>query len=89
MTYRVVHHAYCGMTIPLGEGMSYRQAQARIKRRIAWFKKEIGGPVTYLGPGHYELEEPEDCAMVPDDCGTLAIKKEVAHAQGLRNRAGW
>jgi len=75
-SYRVVHHAYCGMPVPLGEGMSYREAQARVRTRIDWFKKTFDAPVTYLGPGRYELEEPEVCCMVPDACGILAIERE-------------
>lgn len=77
MTYRVVHHAYCGMAIPLAEGLSWSEAHARVYRRIAWFKDNIDGPVTWIGPGRWEMGEPETCAMVPDACGLLCIEKEA------------
>jgi hypothetical protein len=77
MTYRVVHHAYCGMSFAIAEGLSWNQAQARAARRRRWFAKEIGGDVVQLGPRSWELQEPEDCLMVPDDCGTLSISKET------------
>lgn len=75
-SYSVSHMAYCGMRIPLAEGLSYKEARERVKRRIAWFKEVFGGPVTFISPLRYELEEPEDCMMVPDSCGYLTINKE-------------
>ena len=76
-SYKVVHHAYCGMSIPLAEGLTWSEARARVKRRVDWFRKTMGGPVRWWGPGDVELEEPEDVAMVPDAYGHTRIHKEA------------
>lgn len=74
--YAVVHHAYCGMTIPLGDGFTYTEARARVKRRIAWFENIYGGEVVWHSNNRVELCEPETCLMIPDACGILLIQKE-------------
>ena len=74
---RVVHYAYCGMSIPLGSGYTAAEARARIARRIAWFKERIGGAVVYHGGFTYELCEPDpNYGLVPDACGTLTAEPE-------------
>jgi hypothetical protein len=72
-TYSVVHNAYCGMTVPLADGMTYQEARDRFKRRIEWFKHTYGGEVIYRGSSCAELCEPETCCFIPDACGTLRI----------------
>jgi hypothetical protein len=74
-TYSVTHQGYCGMSIPLGEGFTYKEAVERAKCRIAWFRLHIGGAVSRLSPNRWELQEPESAYMVPDACGVLEITK--------------
>jgi hypothetical protein len=72
-SYDVVHFAYCGMAVPLLEDVDYQTARDRFKRRVEYFRRRIGGAVVYRGRSEAELCEPEQCMMVPDDCGTLKI----------------
>ncbi len=80
-TYSVATQAYCGMTIPHGDGFTYQEAKERAKRRMEWFEKRIGGAISRLSPNTWELEEPEDAMMVPDACGILEIRKGEARIQ--------
>jgi len=78
-TWRVAHICYCGMTIPLGQGYTFAEAQDRMRRRIDWFERVIGGEVTLLGGPSLtavEFQEPEICHMVPDSCGVAYIREE-------------
>ncbi len=85
--YKVTHVSYSGMPVPLGAGFTWREAFARAKRRIAYFKEKYRGSVTRLGKGlksssssaQWELMEPESCVMVPDACGFLTIQKEKSN----------
>lgn len=74
--YAVTHYAYCGMTVPLGNGYTYKEARERFKRRIEWFKQTYRGDVIFYSVTKVELCEPEDVCMVPDACGVLRIQKE-------------
>ena len=71
-SYRLVHHAYCGMPVPIEEGdmQDCRTAAARLLMR----RRRQGFPVTTLEIGErWEIMEPEDCMMVPDQCGVLTL----------------
>lgn len=74
--YAVTHQAYCGMTIPIADGLSYQEAQARAVRRVNWFKQKYGGDVVRHGRNQWELCEPETAMMIPDACGTLLVQPE-------------
>ena len=76
MTYRVTHYAYCGMSIPLGIGYTHYEARQRFERRIKWFQKVFDGEVLREGLNKAELSEPDNCMLVPDECGILRIEKE-------------
>jgi hypothetical protein len=80
-TYSVTTQGYCGMSIPHGSDYTYEEARARVKQRIEWFKARIGGAVVKLGRNQWELQEPENCMMVPDACGTLEITKGESRIQ--------
>ena len=72
--WQVTHQAYCGMSIPLGTFDDLADAKAKFEARIRWFENRIGGDVDRADDGlSAELNEPEDCCMVPDACGTLTI----------------
>lgn len=75
--WKVTHYAYCGMSIPLGDFTSHKEAMERVRARLRWFKRRICGEVMSLAKGReWELCEPDDCMMVPDACGILKIEKE-------------
>lgn len=76
MTYKVVHVSYCGMTVPLAEGVDLEEARAVVARRQKRFEKVFGGEVTWHSPWQVEFEEPEGLFMVPDECGMTWIEKE-------------
>lgn len=68
--------AYCGMTMKIAEGDSdtVRKAAAKLLRR----RRNNDFPVWCLEKGtKWEVGEPEDCMMVPDDSGILRINEEV------------
>jgi hypothetical protein len=73
--YTVTLHAYCGMAQPMGDSvMDYdeaRQEAATLLRR----RRREGFPITVITKGRkWEVEEPDDCAMVPDCCGVLILR---------------
>lgn len=74
--YRVQHHAYCGMSgIPatFEERCEARRCAAmRLKRLRKRFTV-----VTVKRGARWEILEPEECAMVPDQCGILAIHRHT------------
>jgi hypothetical protein len=72
--YRVVLLAYCGMTFPHGDpGMDRDEARQEVARLIRRRRRE-GFPVTTHTRGStWEVMEPEDTMMVPDECGTLLL----------------
>jgi hypothetical protein len=73
--YTLTLHAYCGMAEPIGDnGMDLddaRQEAARLIRR----RRRQDFPITVIEKGRkWEVEEPEDCFMVPDCCGVLILR---------------
>jgi len=72
--FNVTTYAYCGMTLPHGEYESIEDARSRAAQRIRYLRSE-DFPVVKIGPLEWEVEEPEDCMMVPDCCGTLCIEE--------------
>src|SRR5579864_5248574 len=71
--FRLVNHAYCGMSIPIKEGAKddVRSAAARYLRRL----RREGFPVVTMESGReWEIQEPEDSVLVPDECGLLTIR---------------
>ena len=69
---KLVMASYCGIYQTLCEG-TISECRDRAKRRILWFKKVIGGEVSSLSPSKWELSEPDNSTMVPDECGILSI----------------
>lgn len=67
----LTHQAYCGMNVPLGAGdiETMRAKAARILRR----RRNAGFPCTKLGDGQWEIMEPEDCMMIPDQSGVMIL----------------
>jgi len=74
--YSVVMQSHCGMTSVLESGVDYVDAQARVKRRLAWFERVYGGEVIRLDRNSWELCEPDACCMIPDACGILLVQKD-------------
>jgi hypothetical protein len=73
--YRLVHHAYCGMDVPYGEFEDRAEARSEAAKLVQLRRRE-GYPVTTLERGRqWEIQEPENCMMVPDECGVLALHK--------------
>jgi hypothetical protein len=73
--YTVTLHAYCGMAQPIGDDYmdhdEARQEAAKLLRR----RRRQGFPITVIKKGRkWEVEEPEDCMMVPDSCGVLTLR---------------
>ena len=73
--YTLNFSAYCGMSMKIAEGdyETVRHAAAKILRR----RKNNDFPVWCLEKGKkWEIGEPEDCMIVPDDSGILKINHE-------------
>lgn len=73
--YRITHTAYCGMTIPRGEYETKADAHTKMRRIAKFYAERYGCPITWRGPQNIEIEEPENCIMVPDFCGTTMMRK--------------
>jgi hypothetical protein len=71
--YTLNHYAYCGMRVPLGEG-DYREMRAKAASIIRRRRRQ-GFPVVQLDRHEWEIQEPEDCFMVPDQCGVMTLRK--------------
>jgi hypothetical protein len=76
-TYTVRFAAYCGMAgIPqdYSDSADARKALANLLR----LRRRQGYPISILEKGaEWEIEEPEDAAMVPDACGVLSLETVV------------
>jgi hypothetical protein len=73
--YTLTLHAYCGMAEPIGDnGMDQddaRQEAVKLLRR----RRRQDFPIAVLKKGRrWEIQEPEDCMMVPDCCGVLILR---------------
>lgn len=72
-TYRVSFYAFCGMPIPHAEGMTREEARDHCAEYLRRYRRK-GRTVTTLNRGRrWEILEPEDCMMIPDDAGTLRL----------------
>lgn len=73
-------NAYCGMSVVIDEGD--RDACRKTAARTIRARRKAGYKVVTIDrfrDGHehlrqWEFLEPEDCAMVPDNCGVLTLK---------------
>lgn len=82
MSYKLTMYAHCGMPVPILEGVSLEEAQARAKRYVQK-RADDDYEVDELEPGlQWELTEPSDSFMVPDDAGILAIEPEPDNIYG-------
>lgn len=78
MTYKLTMYAYCGMPVPIDEGSLF-DMRDRAKRWLER-RRKLGYSVDMLtrrGVGwEWEVGEPEDAIMIPDDAGILSIDKD-------------
>ena len=76
MTYTLKFHAFCGMTTldeTTGDRTDARKMAADLIRR----RRHGDHPVRLLEKGaSWEVQEPEDCMMVPDTAGILRLHEE-------------
>jgi hypothetical protein len=64
------------MSLPHGEALTLPDARLKAARVIRNFRKRIGGETILVHRGkEWELCEPEDCFMVPDQCGVLCLEE--------------
>jgi hypothetical protein len=72
--YTLSLHAYCGVTDPIDDGLDLAEARQRAARLIRRRRRQ-DFPVAVLEKGRrWEIQEPEDCFMVPDCCGVLILR---------------
>jgi len=75
MEYTLTLHGYCGMPIPIEEG----DRETVRQKAAAWLRslRRDGFPIALLEKGkEWEVQEPDDCVMVPDCCGILHIRQK-------------
>lgn len=65
-------HAYCGMAIPIEDGdrADVRQAAAQQIRMCRAERRQVN--IIQRGR-QWELEEPDNATMIPDDAGILSL----------------
>jgi hypothetical protein len=83
LRFRVVFSAFHG-------GVDADEADDRAEARgivaqYARSARRIGAPFVRLAPDRWEIQEPENCALVPPLCGTVAIQ-EYRRADRRRRR---
>jgi len=72
-TYNVVLNAYCGMSVPVARDVDREEAIAAIKRFLNRARRN-GCPVAKLGKGQWEIQTPDDAALVSDLEGILRVR---------------
>jgi hypothetical protein len=78
--YELIHLAYCGMPTPYGTGE--RADMRDLAARKLRLRRRQGFPVTTLEIGErWEIMEPEDCMMVPDQCGVMVLRVDPKSAR--------
>lgn len=69
--YRVKHVGYCGMVTVDEYYDDESDAREFVAELLQWYRKKF--KVSKIDAGKYEIEEPENSNMVPDQCGTLSL----------------
>lgn len=79
--YHVRQFSYCGCNVPERPYQDEREARgdvADILRR----RRRQGFPVVIIERGkEWEVCEPENCVLVPDQCGIVRIDRVMARCQ--------
>lgn len=76
MTIKVQMAAFCGMVYDVATGEEPEEARRRVARFLRR-KRNAGYGVSTLERGQrWEVTEPEDAFMIPDDAGILSIQVE-------------
>lgn len=71
--YKVKFVGYCGMSHPEASHETEKEARADVAYRLKYARK--GFEVVTLESGKsWEILEPTECTMVPDDSGVLYLK---------------
>lgn len=73
--YSLTNHAYCGMSSVPREFEDLADVRKAAAARLRYLRNE-GFPIETLTKGQeWEIQEPEDAVMVPDQCGMLVIRE--------------
>lgn len=75
--YRVQFFAYCGMSGVPRTFESLRDARDYAAARLARAHARGCRPYTLVPGKRWEIPEPDDVMMVPDDCGELVIRHDT------------
>lgn len=71
--YKIVFSAYCGTSSVIEETDDKEEARKIIAEFL--LERRLDYPVVTLEKGRkWEVLAPEDCALVPDNCGILQLK---------------
>jgi hypothetical protein len=72
-TFKLTLNGYCGMPIPIVDEGDKEDCRKAAARRIRALRAD-GYPVVTLEPGQaWEVQEPEDCVLIPAWCGVLRL----------------
>lgn len=73
----VNHVGYCGMAQPRETFDDRQDARRRIAGKLRYYRKR-DFPVSVIEKGReWEIEEPEDCLLIPDTCGVVTLTEVV------------
>lgn len=71
--WRLSFAAYCGMSHTIAEDLDRDDCRAEAARYLRRMRRR-GYPIAIITRGEeWEILEPDNCALVPDDCGILSI----------------
>ena len=72
------YHSSFGYTI--GEGLCKSEAREIVAKRLKSYRNQDYPVITLTSGYEWEICEPEDCFLVPDDCGILTIQERDVYS---------
>lgn len=72
--FTVKFFSYCGMSFTLGDGLTRKEAETLIRRRLR-LARYRSRPVQKIGKGRWEILTPDDAAGVSDGEGILSVRR--------------
>lgn len=74
VVFDVTFYPYCGGGYFIEQDCTKSEARAIAARRLNLLRSDSYPTTTLISGCKWEIEEPEDCFFVPDECGILEIQ---------------
>jgi len=83
--YTVQHFSYCGMSGIAERFDDSTDARAEAADRLRRYRRRYRVAMLTRGQ-EWEILEPENCAMVPDSCGILTLRRQFFQCRECGSR---